>query len=106
LPQKRTTMSQLRAAVRNLQGNYDAAIQLYKDVLSANPDDVLAMNNLAYLYSAHKRDHEAGPGLIEKAKNRPGQLNTLLDTEALILLEMNQPEKAMKLLEGVVAEAP
>ena len=75
-------MLQPLAAVRNLQGNYDAAIQLYKDVLSANPDDVLAMNNLAYLYSAHKRDHEAGLGLIEKAKNRAGQLNTLLDTKA------------------------
>lgn len=102
----RAAMLQLLAAVRNLEGDYDAAIQLYKDVLSANPRDALAMNNLAYLLSAHKRDHEAGRGLIEQAKQIVGPINTLLDTEALIWMEMKQPERAVKLLQDVVAEAP
>lgn len=44
--------------------------------------------------------------MIEQAKQIVGPHPTLLDTEALIRLNMNQPEAAFKLLEVVVAEAP
>ena len=44
--------------------------------------------------------------MIEQAKKTVGHVPDLLDTEALIWLNRNQPQTALKLLEVVVAEAP
>jgi tetratricopeptide (TPR) repeat protein len=104
---ERAALLQELAAVRNLQGDYAAAAALYRQVIEANPKDALARNNLAYLLSAGENNHQAGLALIDQAKGIIGPNNhTLLDTEALIRLNMGQAEEARRLLEVVVAEGP
>ena len=97
---------QLLASVRNLQGNYAEAMRLYRDAIDTNKDDVLALNNLAFLASAQEKNHDEALRLIKRAQGAGGTLPELLDTEALILLEKKDFEAARRLLETVTVEAP
>jgi tetratricopeptide (TPR) repeat protein len=105
--EERAVLLQQLASVRNLQGDHAGSATLYVQAVAANPRDVLAMNNLAYLLSAKHNKHDEALEWIDRAKKVIGPTNPdLLDTEALILLNKGQPEAARKNLEIVVAEAP
>ena len=93
-------------AVRNLQGNYPAAIETYKTLLARNAADALAMNNLAFLTSAYSGAHADALALITKAKQIAGNLPVLMDTEAAIQLSLKNVDEAKRLLEEVVVQAP
>ena len=103
---QRAALLQLLASVRNLQGDYTAAIALYRQALIANPRDAEAMNNLGFLLSAQEKKHDEALALLADAKKIAGPHPDLLDTEAMIWLNRNDPEVARKLLELVVSEAP
>ena len=91
--QERAALLQLLAAIRNLQGRYDDAAKLYEEVLRSNPRDALALNNLAYLLSASENNHTEALAKIAQAKQILGDHTVLLDTEALIWLNFNQPQR-------------
>ncbi|MBP3960487.1 tetratricopeptide repeat protein [Gemmata sp. G18] len=97
---------QLLASVRNLQGNYAEAMRLYRDAIDTNKDDVLALNNLAFLVSAQEKNHDEALRLIKRAQGAGGTLPELLDTEALILLQKKDFGAARRLLETVTVEDP
>jgi predicted Zn-dependent protease len=111
---ERNTLLQHLAAIRNLQGRYNDAARIYEDILKANSKDPLALNNLAFLLSALEKKkakpepkrHTEAIAMIEEAKKIMGDHAVLLDTEALIWLNADQPERAYKLMETVVAQAP
>jgi tetratricopeptide (TPR) repeat protein len=94
------------AALYNLIGDYDKAITVYQRLLELNAEDPLALNNIAYLLSAHRGQHPDALKKIDRAKQIMGPETELLDTEALIYLEMKDFEKARSLLEEVVASSP
>jgi tetratricopeptide (TPR) repeat protein len=94
------------AAVRNLQGDYAGAADLYRRVLAANERDVLALNNLAFLLSAHEGKHDDALGLLDRARRVSGPHPDLDDTEAVVRLNRGEPAAARKLLDGVVAHLP
>lgn len=97
------------ASVRNLQGNYTGSTALYRQAIKSNGRDALAMNNLAYLLSAHENQHDEALGLIEQAKQLVGPNPTFLDTEAMIRLNKGgkqEVETALKNIKVVVEEAP
>jgi cellulose synthase operon protein C len=102
----RANLVQLLASVRNLQGDYAAAMGLYRDAIRANSRDFLAMNNLAFLISTSEGKHDEALRLLAQAKQIGGPLPTLLDTEALVQLNRGDSETARRLLETVTAEAP
>ncbi|WP_145244353.1 tetratricopeptide repeat protein [Urbifossiella limnaea] len=97
---------QLLAAVRNLQGDYDAAMALYRQAIAANPRDAVALNNLAFLVSAQEKKHVDALGLLARARQAVGPNPELDDTEALVRLAKGETDAARKLLEGVVAQTP
>jgi cellulose synthase operon protein C len=103
---EQAALIQQLASVRNLQGDYVDSASMYRKALEANPRDVLAMNNLAYLLSAREKQHDEALKLIDQAKRIIGEHTSLLGTEAMIWLNKSEPEKAFKLLEVVIAEAP
>ena len=74
------------AALRNLQEQYDDAIQFYNELLKLNPKDLTALNNLAFLVAANPKNPnpEQALNFIANAKYSFGPLPTLLDTEAQI----------------------
>ena len=97
---------QLLASLRNLQENYDASMALYRDAIQANPRDILAMNNLAYLISMKEGKHDEALQLLARAESISGPLLDLLDTKALVLLNKKDFAAARSLLEGVVVQSP
>jgi len=104
-----TALRMQLAYLRSLQQDHDQAIRIYTELASgANPDPVV-LNNLAYLLSAHRNQHDEALKLLERAKTSAGALPDLLDTEALIHLARGKVEDltaARRLLEDVVALAP
>ncbi|MBO0697479.1 MAG: tetratricopeptide repeat protein, partial [Zavarzinella sp.] len=110
-------LQNLQAAVLNLQGRYDEVIGLYERLLTVNPNDAAAMNNLGYLLAAHKQKFDPAFVWLEKAKSLVGPLPELLDTEALVHLARANAggpspagrkdlEAALALLGDVEAQAP
>jgi tetratricopeptide (TPR) repeat protein len=102
----KAALVQLLASVRNLQGDYAASMKFYRDAVAANPRDVLAMNNLAFLISAKELRHDEALVVLREAKKVRGPLPELLDTEALVLLHKKQPDAARQLLDQVTAQNP
>lgn len=106
-----------KAAIFNLQGQYDDAIAVYERLLALNARDSLAMNNLGYLLAAHKHDFMKAFAWLVKAKGVSGPIPEYVDTEALIHLARAKAESApeakmagataaLKLLGDVEVQAP
>lgn len=92
--------------VRTLQGRDAEAERIYRQAIERNPRDILALNALAWLLSMQPRKGKEALELTQKAVEVGGPYPWLLDTQAVALLAMDQPEKAIALLEEVVAEEP
>jgi tetratricopeptide (TPR) repeat protein len=94
------------AQLRERQGRHAHAEALYRRVLQLEPDDVIALNNLAGLLSGSDGKHAEGLQLVERALDRAGPLPALLDTHAVIALRTGRTDQAVKELEEAVADDP
>jgi tetratricopeptide (TPR) repeat protein len=92
------------AALRDLEGRYDEAIDVYRRLLEQNRSDVVSLNNLAWFLAAWKGEHEEARRLIELAIETSGPVPQLLDTLGFVLLQLGQAEQAVEVFERVVAE--
>jgi tetratricopeptide (TPR) repeat protein len=88
------------------RGRYDDALAVYKRVLIDEPNNVVALNNMAWLL-AH-RDDQANEALtkIDKAVSGLGRRADLLDTRGVVLLKLKQTTSAITDLEDAVKESP
>ena len=80
------------------------AEQRYRDVLKRSPDNVFALNNLAFVLTAQKKP--GGVALAEKAVRLAPDQPALMDTLALSYAQDNQLDKALALQNRVVAANP
>jgi tetratricopeptide (TPR) repeat protein len=87
------------AALRDTQTRYSEATALYRAVLDAEPENLMALNNLAWLRTHCERDARGGLALIERAIESYGPSADLLDTRGVILTAMGQAGKAIQDLE-------
>jgi tetratricopeptide (TPR) repeat protein len=92
--------------LRTLQRRDAEAEQIYRQAIARNPKDVLALNALAWLLSMQPKTAKEAFELTQKAVAVSGPFPWLLDTQAGALLAMGQAEKAIQLLEEVVADQP
>lgn len=83
----------------------DEAIQLYRQVLRAQPGHVVALNNLAVLLAEHPDTRDEALSYIDHAIQIAGQQDNLIDTKALILLQQNRTAEAAGFLERIAASA-
>jgi tetratricopeptide (TPR) repeat protein len=92
------------ANLRMLEARYEDAIQLYRGVLQLQPENVIALNNLATLLS--ERPGKAAEALeyIEQAIRISGERALLLDTKGMALLFDNRPAEAVEFLERAIAQ--
>jgi tetratricopeptide (TPR) repeat protein len=102
-----TTMSLLLslAELRNLQGRYPEGESLYRQALDRENDNLLALNNLAWLLAKTGRGAEALV-LINQAIEAAGPLSQLLDTRAIVYLALNQGGPAVVDLQEAIAQDP
>jgi tetratricopeptide (TPR) repeat protein len=102
----RAALFQQLASLRNLQGEYATAADLYHRALEEDGKDVLAMNNLAFLLSVREGKHDDALQMLDRAKKIIGPDPNLLDTEAIVRLKKGEVAAARKLLEEVLASTP
>ena len=94
------------AMLAELQQHYDQAETRYREVLRMDPDNVAALNNLAFLLALQDRSVSEAKQLIDKALMLAGPSPALLDTRAQVSLATGDLEGALVDREAVVHEAP
>jgi tetratricopeptide (TPR) repeat protein len=94
------------ADLRDAEGQHDRAIELYRQALEKEPDNALALNNLAWLLALHKGRGDEALGLVDRALAVAGRAGGLLDTRGVVLARLGRLPEAIRDLEEAVAETP
>jgi tetratricopeptide (TPR) repeat protein len=95
------------ADLRDLQGKFGQAEELYRQALRCEPNNLVAMNNLAWLLGQQKPAAAAEAlALIEKAIVIAGPKAELLDTRATVLLALGRTEQAIADLKTANEDTP
>jgi cellulose synthase operon protein C len=102
---KSSSLAAALAHVHNLQGRYDLAEAVYRKAIQTNPNDAMALNNLAFLLALRDRAAESLK-LVDDACQAAGPHASLLDTRGVVRLKMKDSRRAIQDLNDAVAEAP
>jgi tetratricopeptide (TPR) repeat protein len=94
------------ANLRDLQGRYDEAKALYRQILERDQNQVLALNNLARLLAATGGKDTEALRLVQRAVGIAGPRADLLDTRAFIHLTLKRSDLAITDLKQAVAANP
>ena len=85
------------------RGQQDEAIRLLRRLLLTNPENVLALNNLATLLGERENSRAEALEMIGKAILLSGREPALLDTQGTIQMELGQIEDSIRSLEESVS---
>jgi tetratricopeptide (TPR) repeat protein len=104
---KSTVLRMHLADLYDKRGRYAEAEVQYRAILKAEPNNVVALNNLAWLLVTWRRS-EAEQALthVNKAIHGMGRRPDLLDTRGLIHLALKQPDKAVADLKEATSDTP
>jgi cellulose synthase operon protein C len=83
------------ASLYTKSARYAAARAICRQVLETNKDNLEALNNLAWLLALHDQNAKEALTLANRAIDLAGHNPTLLDTRAVVFLQLNQAEKAL-----------
>jgi tetratricopeptide (TPR) repeat protein len=104
-----TALRLSQAEFLDLTGEHEQAIAAYRDVLAREPNNVVALNNLAWTLSLGRKDRaKIAESLahIQRAIELAGPIDELLDTKARILFESGRQEDGLRDMCEAVNEAP
>ncbi len=88
-------------------GRYEEAMAIYAELIEANPENLIAVNNLAALLLDHRDDAESHRRALELARKLEGQEQApLLDTVGWAYYRNGDYQRAVRYLERAVAGAP
>ena len=94
------------ADLRTLQGNYPEAESVYRRSLGPNRDNVEALNSLAWQLALRDKNSPEALELIDRALDIAGPNPVLLDTRAVVLMQLNQGYKAVEAIREAVSLQP
>jgi len=94
---------QATAVMRASRRDYDAAIGIFRRILAVDPNNDLALNNLATLLAERPNQRAEALELIERAVALSGRQPSLLDTQGTIHLKMGNANPAIACLEEATA---
>jgi tetratricopeptide (TPR) repeat protein len=94
------------ADLEDARGRHAEAIRQYREVLRQDPDNVLAMNNLAWLLALHEGKPDEALRWATKAVEAAGPRDNLLDTRGVILVKLGRADEAVRDLEEAAAQTP
>jgi uncharacterized protein (TIGR03790 family) len=98
---------QLRlASLYEAAGEHQKAIERYRAVLARKPDDVRALNNLAFALAVHAGNPAEALGFAQRAHTLAPDSPGVTDTLGWILALAGRPSDALPLLEGAAKAAP
>ena len=82
--------------------NYQEALPLYEDIVKKQPNMVVALNNLAYIYD--EKGDQRGLTTAERAFKLAPQVAGVADTYAWILIKRGKLEQGISILEPFIAD--
>jgi tetratricopeptide (TPR) repeat protein len=91
------------AVMHSERGENVKAIPLFEQILETDPDNVLALNNLATLLAEEPGRHEEASRYIDRAIAISGRKAALLDTQGTIFLLSGDVKRAVECLEEASA---
>lgn len=100
-----TILMMVRARVLDLQGNDAGSQQIYREIIKAQPENVVAMNNLALMLLADDSSLYEAAELSERTIAAAGRVPTLLDTRAMIAIAAGEYPKALQLLNDAIDQS-
>jgi len=103
-PKDTTARHSLASSMLGIK-DYPGAIEQYDLILEVRDDDILALNNLAWLYSVTDKLNEAEK-LARLAYELSSENASIIDTYAWILVQKGNAKDALPLLQKAVANAP
>jgi tetratricopeptide (TPR) repeat protein len=94
------------ADLHEMRGDFEKAETIYRDVLKRDPDNPVALNNLAWQLAQRSGRGKTALPLINRAIDLLGPQAALLDTRAAVLLGMGRADLAVADLEKVARDDP
>ncbi|HLJ09609.1 MAG TPA: hypothetical protein VKU82_00395, partial [Planctomycetaceae bacterium] len=92
------------AELREIQGRRDETVAIYRKLIDGNDRNVLALNNLAWFLSYDPAQRGASLELINRAIRVQGPDPELLDTRAVVRMNLDHPQEAVQDLEQALKE--
>jgi tetratricopeptide (TPR) repeat protein len=89
-----------------LQGKFGEVEAICRQVLAQDKGNLVALNNLAWLLSHQPGKADEALGYINRAIEQYGPRADLLDTRAVVYLNLGRNDQSVRDLEKVVQEAP
>jgi len=83
-----------------LQGNFVDAEPIYRELLKADPSNLFALNNLAWILAARPEASAEALGLVDRAIALGGTNPEVLDTRARVLISAGRFDAALADLAG------
>ncbi len=94
------------ALVLDVSGRRQEAAREYRELLRIDPNNGVAMNNLAYRLAEDGVEFEEALTLAKRARELMPQLIEVDDTIGWVYLKMKQTEKAIESFRGLVEKRP
>jgi tetratricopeptide (TPR) repeat protein len=94
------------AQIQDTRGRHDDAIGLYRRILDRSPDNIVALNNLAYMLAFKEGIGAEALVLAQRAIELAGPNPQLLDTRAVIYLRTGQADRAVQDLQQTMKQSP
>ncbi|PVX51992.1 tetratricopeptide repeat protein [Balneicella halophila] len=93
---------ELLADVYYKSGKKQKAFDLFEELLNANPDNVLILNNYAYFLSLENENLEKAEAMSRKTLEQEENNATYLDTYAWVLHQQGRYREALKYMEKAI----
>jgi cellulose synthase operon protein C len=83
-----------------------AAVEIYRDVLKTDPNNVFALNNLPVLLALQKQNVEESLSMVNRAMDIAGPVPAILDTRATVRMAAGQWNEALTDLDEAIRDQP
>jgi tetratricopeptide (TPR) repeat protein len=90
----------------DLADHSDQSAAVFREVLNKDAENLVALNNLAWMLAQQEGMGEQALGLIQRAITRHGARPELLDTRAVVQLALGNAAAAVRDLEQAIRDAP
>ena len=94
------------ALVYNRAGRDEEARKTYAEVIKLQPDNVEALNNLAYLKADEGVDLDQALAYAQRAQQKRPNDPNVIDTLALIYIRKNLTDDSVRMLRDLVSKTP
>jgi tetratricopeptide (TPR) repeat protein len=99
-------ISNALAVALETSGHSQAAESEFRKILESDPNNALAMNNLAFLLADEGRDLDIALAYIHRARQLAPNETAVADTLGWVYLKMNRPEDAVTIFREIVQKVP